>query len=79
MTFHGIPTPFPTWGGAAIAKSPLVIMGLCDFAFVGHPRLRSVLVGSRGCIFHLSMEAALAENLPHRSREHEFSAGLVYD
>jgi hypothetical protein len=23
------------------------------------------------------MEAALAENLPHRSREHEFSAGRV--
>jgi hypothetical protein len=28
-------------------------------------------------LFHLTMEAALAENLPHRSREHEFSAGRV--
>src|ERR1017187_3854316 len=28
-------------------------------------------------LFHLSMVAALAENLPHRSREHEFSAGRV--
>jgi hypothetical protein len=28
-------------------------------------------------LFHLSMVAALAENLPHRSREHEFSAGRL--
>jgi hypothetical protein len=46
----------------------------CGFASRLHPRLRYVFNGSRGN----ALTAALAENTPHRSREHEFIAdGLI--
>lgn len=56
---------------------PLFACVFIGFAVRLHPRIRSVSVGSRGCFFHLSMVAALPENLPHRSREHEFTDGRV--
>ena len=53
---------------------------LCSQAFyrvsaaVQHPRLRSVLWLARQCE---KVEAVLAKNLPHRSRENEFTDGRV--
>ena len=46
-----IPTPFPTWGGVLISNHPLLTKVLSFFAFVCHPRLRSVLPFTRlsGC------------------------------
>ena len=73
---QGIPTPFPTWGGVAISNHPVFTVVLSQFWILRHPRLRSVLWLARLLTF--SMEAALAKNLPRRSRDpNGFTHGRV--
>ena len=69
-----IPTPFPTAGGVLNGSPPFV-----HKRFVVVCLLRCIpdfgrFYGSRGS--HI-VEAALAKNLPHRSRENEFTDGRV--
>jgi hypothetical protein len=70
-----IPTPLPTWGGVLMLIPPfahnrfVVVLPLGCIPDFGR------FYGSRGGYCE---EAALAKNLPHRSRENEFTDGRVY-
>jgi hypothetical protein len=72
----GIPTPVPTAGIPSDAKSPLahkrfvVVWLLCSTPDFGR------FYGSHGGMI---VEAVLAKNLPHRSRENEFRTDRFYE
>ena len=69
-----IPTPFPAWGGVSILSSAFVHNRFVEFLPLGCIPDFGRFYGSRGG--HCE-EAALAKNLPHRSRENEFTDGRV--
>ena len=71
---EGIPTPFPTRGGVVICNPSFVHKRFVVVSTSGRIPDFGRFYGSRGS--HV-VEAALAKNLPHRSRENEFSAGRV--
>jgi hypothetical protein len=72
----GIPTPFPTRGGVTLSNHPLFTMDFKSFRVLCCPRLRSVLWLARQQLNCL--DAALAKNLPRRSRSpHGFTHGRV--
>jgi hypothetical protein len=71
----GSPPTIPHMGRGADVHSALCSQALCrDYGLRPHPRLRSVLWLARRDSLN---EAALAKNLPHRSRENEFTDGRV--
>ena len=72
---HPYPRTCPHGGDTLRFEIPLCSQSFCrGFALVLHPRLRSVLWLARPVV---KWTAALAKNLPHRSRENEFTDGRV--
>jgi hypothetical protein len=74
---HPYPRPCPRGGDTpsseSVLVSPVFYRGLAAWR---HPRLRSVLWLARQACW---VDAALAKNLPHRSRDHEYTDGRVYE
>jgi len=72
--FRVSPPPSPHGEGLSFQKVLSLHVFGRGFATCRHPRLRSVLWLARQLPVG---SAALAKNLPHRSREHEFTDGRV--